>query len=94
MTTNEEINEEPTIRPIEELLRLNSYSLMNDAEIDSVMQYKQQIAYNEGLYQQQITDQQRLIEAQCDMYKSQAEHANYMLDQLIQGGVNLEYVQE
>lgn len=94
MTTNEEINEEPTIRPIEELLKLNSYSLMNDAEIDIVLHYKQQIAYNEGLYQQQITDQQRLIEAQCDMYKSQAEHANYMLDQLIQGGVNLEYVQE
>lgn len=94
MTTNEENNEDITIRPIEELLKLNSYSLMNDAEIDSVIQYKQQIAYNEGLYQQQITDQQRLIEAQCDMYKSQAAHANYMLDQLIQGGVNLEYVQE
>lgn len=89
MTTNEE----STIRPIEDLLKLNSYSLMSDDEIDAVIAYKQQIAYSEGIYQQQLADQRELIEAQRDMYKQQADHANAILEKLIEGGVQLD-VQE
>lgn len=92
MTTNEENNETPTIRPIEDLLKLSSYSLMNDEEVEALMIYKQQIAYNDGIYQQQLADQRELIEAQRDMYKTQAQHANDLLDKLIRGGVELEHV--
>lgn len=60
MTTDNELQEQvPEPRPVEELIKLDSYEGMTDQEIESVIDLKCAWAYNEGARQNAYAENEK-----------------------------------
>lgn len=79
-------------RPIEDLLKLPTYEGCTGSEIEAVISYFEQRAYERGRFDAIGESQRVMMEAQVECFKSQADTANAALMQLIDMGVELEEV--
>lgn len=60
MTTDNELQEQtPEPRPVEDLLKLDSYTGMTDEEVESVIALKCKWAYNEGARQSAYAENEK-----------------------------------
>lgn len=76
MTTENEVTTEQTQRTVQELLALDTYQGMTDAEIQSLIDYYQQVGYDTALGTAQISIWSDAAQAIVD--GSEAQHAELM----------------
>lgn len=76
MTTENEVTTEQTQRTVQELLALDTYQGMTDAEIQSLIDYYQQVGYDTALGTAQISIWSDAAQTIVD--GSEAQHAELM----------------
>lgn len=89
-----EIDNENTPRPIEELIKLDSFQDMTDDEITLVMNYRATIAAKDAVFAEHMDIQRRQSEAQIQAYKDSAAYADSLLYELIKTELPLQEVSE
>ena len=90
----ETYNEEAKPRPIEELLKLDTFQGMSDAEIAMVLEYQKAIALKDEEFKQKMDAIARKGEAEAKAYDEIAEHAKAKLDALIAAPLALTVIEE
>lgn len=100
-TSNEEIRDEqepipeqPQPRPIEDLVKLDSYQGMTDEEINILMQYHLEIAIKDSAYQAALEAQRKAEQAKIESYRSLADRAKERLDELTAASLQLGVIKE
>lgn len=76
MTTENEVTTEQTPRPVQELLNLDTYQGMTDEEIQSLIDYYQQVGYDTALGTAQISIWSEAAQTIVD--GSEAQHAELL----------------
>lgn len=87
-------NEEAKSRPIEELLKLDTFQGMSDVEIATVVEYQKTIALKDAEFQQKLNAIARKGEAEAKAYGEIADHAKTKLDALIAAPLALTVIDE
>lgn len=90
----ETYNEEAKPRPIEELLKLDTFQGMSDVEIATVIEYQKTIALKDAEFQQKMDAITRKGEAEAKAYGEIADHAKAKLDELIAAPLALTVIDE
>lgn len=90
----ETYNEEAKPRPIEELLKLDTFQGMSDIEIATVVEYQKAIALKDAEFQQKMDAIARKGEAEAKAYGEIAGYAKAKLDELIAAPLALTVIDE
>ena len=90
----ETYNEEAKARPIEELLKLDTFQGMSDVEIATVVEYQKAIALKDAKFQQKMDAIARKGEAEAKAYGEIADHAKAKLEELIAAPLALTVIDE
>lgn len=86
--------EQPVQRSVHELLKLDTFQGMTDAEIQSLIDYYVEVAHNdEHTKVVQVTEIQTM-NAQCAAYDSLRDDANSVLKQVLSAPLNLARIDE
>lgn len=96
MTTesNQETQTEREPRPIEDLVKLETFQDMTDEEITLVMNYRATIAAKDAVFAESMDIQRKQSEAQIQTYKDSAAYADNLLYQLVSSELPLQEVKE
>jgi len=97
MTTSENNaneSEEIQLRPIEELLKLQSYSLMSDAEVEVVMEYRAKVAAAQAVTAVLDSTAIESMKQLADQWKQNAAAAKTHRQEIVEKGLNLETISE
>lgn len=89
--------EEPTEpekqpRPIEDLIKLDSFQDMTDEEITRVMNYRATIAAKDAVFAEKMDIQRQEMEARAQSYKDSAAFADSLLYSLVESELPLQTV--
>lgn len=90
----ETYNEEAKPRPIEELLKLDTFQGMSDVEIATLVEYQKDIALKDAEFKQKMDAIARRGEAEAKAYGEIADHAKAKLDELIAAPLALNAIEE
>lgn len=80
-------------RPIEELIKLDSFQGMTDEEITLLMNYRAAIAAKDAVFSAEMDIQRERMEAQAEAFRSSAQHADELLSSLVNTALPLENVE-
>lgn len=80
-------------RPIEELVKLDSFQGMSDEEITLLMNYRAAIAAKDAVFTAEMDIQREKMQAQADAFRTSAQHADELLTTLVNTALPLQTVE-
>lgn len=86
--------EQPVQRSVHELLKLDTFQGMTDAEIQSLIDYYVEVAHNDEHTKAVQATEIQTMNAQCAAYDSLRDDANSVLKQVLAVPLNLAIIDE
>lgn len=87
-------SEQPVQRSVHELLKLDTFKGMTDAEIQSLIDYYVEVAHNDEHTKAVQATEIQTMNAQCAAYDSLRDDANSVLKQVLAAPLNLAIIDE
>lgn len=92
--SGETSGEQPVQRSVHELLKLDTFQGMTDAEIQSLIDYYVNVAHNDEHTKVVQATEIQTMNAQCAAYDSLRDDANSVLKQVLSAPLNLARIDE
>lgn len=92
--SGETSGEQPVQRSVHELLKLDTFQGMTDAEIQSLIDYYVEVAHNDEHTKVVQATEIQTMNAQCAAYDSLRDDANSVLKQVLSAPLNLARIDE
>lgn len=92
--SGETSGEQPVQRSVHELLKLDTFQGMTDAEIQSLIDYYVEVAHNDEHTKVVQATEIQTMNAQCAAYDSLRDDANSVLKQVLAVPLNLAIIDE
>ena len=92
--SGETSGEQPVQRSVHELLKLDTFQGMTDAEIQSLIDYYVEVAHNDEHTKAVQATEIQTMNAQCAAYDSLRDDANSVLKQVLAAPLNLAIIDE
>lgn len=92
--SGETSGEQPVQRSVHELLKLDTFQGMTDAEIQSLIDYYVEVAHNDEHTKVVQATEIQTMNAQCAAYDSLRDDANSVLKQVLAAPLNLAIIDE
>lgn len=92
--SGETSSEQPVQRSVHELLKLSTFQVMTDAEIQSLIDYYVEVAHNDEHTKVVQATEIQTMNAQCAAYDSLRDDANSVLKQVLSAPLNLARIDE